>query len=119
MKSLLLLALILSASQVQSLAASRAETLVETLRMTAQPDSAMTDQEQSIAKKVQAIGPDAIPFLLRLLHDNDDEVRSLAAYTLQDFKGLTDAHLDALIDSGMGSDSSLHEPSRTSAHHAR
>ena len=99
MRSLLILALILFATPAQSLAASRAEVLVETLRKTAKPGNGIAEEEQKIAKKVQFTGPAAIPYLLRLLRDKNEDVRDLAAFTLSDMKGLTEEHLDALIES--------------------
>ncbi len=99
MKSLLILALILFATTTQSIAAARAEVLVERLRKTAKPGNGIAEEEQKIVKKVQSAGPAAIPHLLRLLRDNNEDVRDLAAFTLSDMKGLTEEHLDALIES--------------------
>ena len=55
---------------------------------------------QEVAERVMdSTGPAAIPYLLRLLHDKNEDVRDLASFTLRDIKGLTEEHLDALIES--------------------
>ena len=63
--------------------------------------------EQDTVKKLQEIGPRAIPLLLPLLRDQKQTVRELAAFTLRDMRGLTEEHLDALIGAYRRGDSSL------------
>ena len=58
------------------------QSLVDTLKKTARPGAGITDEEQEMAKKVQHIGAGAIPYLLLLLRDKNEDVRDLAAYTL-------------------------------------
>lgn len=99
MRSLLILALILFGCGPPDVRASDAKTLVKTLKATAQPGSGITQEEQEVAKKLQAVGPAAIPYLLPLLRDQNEDIRALASYTLIGMKGLTEQHLDALIES--------------------
>ncbi len=91
--------LILFSSLSETVCASEVETLVETLKKTAKPGSGITEEEQEIAKKLHATGPAAIPYLLPLLREKNKDVRELASYTLRDMEGLTEQHLDDLIDS--------------------
>lgn len=52
---------------------------------------------QNLAKKIQAQGESAVPAMIELLSAKDENVRLFAGYVLRDLKGLTEAHLDALI----------------------
>lgn len=98
-KSLLMALLIPLSSMAETVRASEAEALVETLKKTAKPGSGIAEEEQEIAKKLQATGAAAIPYLLPLLREKNEDVRDLASYTLRDMEGLTEQHLDDLIDS--------------------
>ena len=99
MRSISILALIALGLAFQNTYAADAAALVETLKRTAMPGNGITAEEQEIAKKVQVVGTAAIPYLLNLLQDKNEDVRALASYTLSDMKGLTEQHLDALIES--------------------
>lgn len=79
--------------------ASSPETLVQRLKTTANPEIGIKKEEQEIAKQLQALGARAIPHLLPLLADKNPAIRDLASYTLRDIEGLTEEHLDALMDS--------------------
>ncbi len=57
----------------------------------------ITKTEGDLARKVQSYGPEAIPFLIELLEDENQGVRQLAGYTIRDIDGLGPEHLDALI----------------------
>src|SRR5258706_2841449 len=78
---------------------SEVESVVAALKKAARPGAGITPEEQEIAKKVESFGPEAIPYLLILLRDKNEDVRSLASYTLRDVDGLTEEHLGALIES--------------------
>lgn len=78
---------------------SDAEALVGILKKAAQSGGGITEREQNAAEKLQEIGPAAIPYLLPLLREKNEGVRDLASYTLRDMKGLTEDHLDALVES--------------------
>lgn len=99
MKNWFMAFLILFSVLSETARASEVETLVETLKKTAKPGAGITEDEQEIAEKLQAIGPSTIPYLLPLLREKDKDVRDLASYTLRDMEGLTEEHLDALIES--------------------
>ncbi|MEN6426809.1 MAG: HEAT repeat domain-containing protein [Phycisphaerales bacterium] len=56
--------------------------------------------KEMTARRIRDCGPEAIPHLLALLKDDKDaEVCELTAYILRDMEGLTEEHLDALIES--------------------
>ena len=80
------------------------EPLIQRLKKTAAPGNGISPAEQDIAKQLQIIGAPAIPYLLPLLQYPDEEVRSLASYTLRDIDGLTEEHLDVLIESSRRGD---------------
>lgn len=58
----------------------------------------MDKEEQAMATALQAYGATAIPPLLAMLTSEKEAVRELAAYTLSEIDGLTDEHLDALVE---------------------
>jgi HEAT repeat protein len=87
-----------------SLQASEAEALIKQLRKVAAPGSGIGAAEQKVAQKLQKLGRPAISLLIPLLRDQDEEVRSLASYTLCDMPGLTEGDLDALIESRLRGD---------------
>jgi HEAT repeat protein len=99
MKLLIAAFLLLLVCVSRSDSAPTAQQWVETLRKAATPNDGIGKEEQKIAQQVRAAGPAAIPYLLWLLRDENEDVRELAAFTLRDIKGLTDEHLDALIES--------------------
>jgi HEAT repeat protein len=76
-----------------------AERLITKLKAVASPDRGTTQAEEEVAEELWKVGPKAVPLLLPLLKDNNEDVRELASYTLRDIEGLTEAHLDALIES--------------------
>ncbi len=53
--------------------------------------------EGDLASKVQSYGPEAIPYLIELLEDENQGVRQLAGYTIRDIAGLASDHLAPLI----------------------
>lgn len=63
----------------------------------ASSDSGIGREEQELAKVVRGYGATAIPPLLELLENDQENVRTLAAYTLRDIEGLTAEHLPALM----------------------
>ena len=54
-------------------------------------------EEEQLAVALRRYGRAAIPGLLQLLRDPTPGVRSLAAYTLRDFEGLTEAEVSPLL----------------------
>jgi hypothetical protein len=70
------------------------EELVENLKKAAHSDARTS---QTAQEAVLGAGPEAIPFLLPLLSDDDEQVRTLAGWVVSDIKGLSDEHLDILI----------------------
>ena len=78
---------------------SDVKSLVDALKKAAKPGEGIAGEEQEMAKKVQSFGSEAIPYLLLLLQDKNKDARDLASYTLRDIDGLTEQHLDALIES--------------------
>jgi len=99
MKTLFTLMLAIFGCMGRIVCASEVETLVEELKKTAKPDPGISTEGQEIAKKLQAIGAGAIPYLLPLLRDKNEAVRTLTSYVLRDVEGLTEKDLDALIES--------------------
>jgi HEAT repeat protein len=75
------------------------EVLIEKLKKAADPGRGITEEESKIARQLQAFGAEAVPPLLALLQDNNEQVRDVASYTLQDVEGLTEEHLPALVES--------------------
>jgi HEAT repeat protein len=71
---------------------------VEKLRALASDSTGISAKQGEMAKKVQALGAPAIKYLLPLLRGTNPGVRHLAAYTLRDIEGLTEKHLDALVE---------------------
>lgn len=61
-------------------------------------DSGMDEGAQALAKDIQAYGATAIPPLLAMLTSQKKAVRDLAAFTLGDIDGLTEEHLDELVE---------------------
>ncbi|MBA2271279.1 MAG: HEAT repeat domain-containing protein [Chthoniobacterales bacterium] len=84
--------------------ASDAAKLVQRLKAVAKPDVGITKKEREVAEQLQALGAKAVPLLLPLLADKNTAIRELASYTLRDIDGLTEEHLDALIDSARHGD---------------
>ncbi len=64
----------------------------------------ITDDEMETARRIQELGPAAIPYLLPLLKHRDQYVRKLASFTVRDMPGLREEHLDALIESRLKGD---------------
>ena len=64
----------------------------------ARPGLRITETGEEVAKSIQRLGPEAIPYLLPLLKHENWCVRRLTAYTLGGVDGLRDEHLDALIE---------------------
>lgn len=54
--------------------------------------------EGDLAGKVQSYGPEAIPYLIELLEDENQGVRQLAGYTIRDIAGLGPEHLEPLMN---------------------
>jgi HEAT repeat protein len=75
-------------------AAPSAEELVGNLKKAAHADARTS---QAAKEAVVDAGPEAIPFLLPLLSDDDEQVRILAGWVVSEIKGLSDEHLDILI----------------------
>lgn len=99
MNRFVLLALIVLGMPPQRVHASDVEALIGILKKAAQSGNGITKVEQQAAEKLQEIGPEAIPYLLPLLSEKSKDLRDLVSYTLRDFKGLTEEHLDTLIES--------------------
>lgn len=70
------------------------EELVENLKKAAHSD---VRTSQTAKEAVVETGPPAIPFLLPLLSDDDEKVRTLAGWVVSEIKGLSEEHLDILI----------------------
>lgn len=87
------------------LAASQTlETALSEMQTVAAAGSGITAEEQAIAALVAGFGPEAIPGLLHLLEHRSLDVHELAAYTLRDVEGLTETHLDRLIEAQLRDD---------------
>jgi HEAT repeat protein len=63
----------------------------------AAPGRGIGEPEQGLAKAIQAYGKAAIPRLLALLEDERPDTKKLAAYTLRDISGLSDADVPPLL----------------------
>ncbi|NTX54458.1 HEAT repeat domain-containing protein [Myxococcus sp. CA039A] len=61
-------------------------------------DSGIQKERQALATAIQAHGAAAIPPLLAMLDSDKVGVRVLAGYTLGDIEGLTEQHLEPLIE---------------------
>lgn len=70
------------------------EELVGNLKKAAHSDARTS---QTAKEAVVEAGPDVIPFLLPLLSDDDEQVRTLAGWVVSEIKGLSEEHLDILI----------------------
>jgi HEAT repeat protein len=55
-------------------------------------------QEQKLAEEIQRLGAPAVPALLPLLKHKERDVCGLASYILRDIDGITEEHLDLLIE---------------------
>ena len=99
MKILFTLAVMVFGCVLPSICGSEAEILVKKLKQEATAGKGVAKGGREVAEKLQAIGAGAVPYLLPLLRDKDEGVRRLASYTLRDIDGLTEQHLDALIES--------------------
>ncbi|EDY16175.1 PBS lyase HEAT domain protein repeat-containing protein [Chthoniobacter flavus Ellin428] len=97
MKAVLALVLIVLALPL-TVRASEIDTLVQQIKRTRNTSRGISDDEQKIAGKLQAIGASAIPSLLPLLRDPNQNVRDAAAYVLRDMPGLREEHLAPLIE---------------------
>lgn len=75
-------------------AASGPEELIEDLKKAAHSE---TRNSHAAIEGVLEAGPAVIPLLLPLLSHDDKEVRLLASWAVSEIKGLTDEHLDILI----------------------
>lgn len=73
------------------------DALVRRIPEVASPARGISDAEHTLATELQRLGAAAIPRLLPLLADPNEDVRDLVGYTLRDIEGLAEEHLDALI----------------------
>lgn len=81
------------------------EDIVPLIEKSAAPGPDISQEEKEIAQRIRSLGPQAIPYLLPLLKkDVKGEVRESASYILSDMTGLTEEHLDALIESRRNGD---------------
>ncbi len=55
------------------------------------------DEEQTLAKEIQAFEATAVPYMLALLESDNEAIRQFAGYVVRDLKGLTERDLDALF----------------------
>jgi HEAT repeat protein len=99
MKARIIPALLLLGWIPLDVGASEIEVLVERLKKTAKAGIGITKEEQAVAAKLQALGSMTIPYLLPLLRDRNGDIRDLTSYTLRNMEGLTEKHLDLLIES--------------------
>ncbi|MBN1507873.1 MAG: HEAT repeat domain-containing protein [Sedimentisphaerales bacterium] len=53
------------------------------IEQSACPESRITEAEEQVARSIQQLGPDAIPYLLPLLEHENEYVRKLTSYTLR------------------------------------
>lgn len=75
-------------------------TLDECLRLVGAPGTCcgISKDEQALAQRIWEIGAPAIPGLIDLLDDPNEQVRERVGYILRDIGGLNASHLPALID---------------------
>ena len=62
----------------------------------ADPGEGITSEEQAVAQRLQALGPESIDAVVDLLDDSDEHVRELAGYTIGDMRPLEPRHLEPL-----------------------
>src|SRR5688572_23938202 len=98
MRCSLMLAIITFGLMPLNSPSAEVEVLIEKLKKAADPGRGITEEESKIARQLQAFGAEAVPPLLALLQDNNEQVRDVASYTLQDVEGLTEEHLPALVE---------------------
>ena len=60
-------------------------------------DPGIGPEETKLAEAVQGYGAEAVPYLVQLLDNGNENARQLAGYTLCDIDGLKPEHLPALI----------------------
>lgn len=82
--------------------AGEIETLIQRIKNTSNTSAGISSEEQEVAKELQAIGPEAIAYLLPLLSHPNKNVREAAGYALRDMKGLKEEHLEVLTRSFQG-----------------
>ena len=99
---LVLLAVSLSAALCAGNSAERQPQLDELIHRVSQRDGrgrpGISTGESDLAKQIHAFGAQAAPSLIALLDSEKASVRELAGYVLRDLPGLSESHLDALID---------------------
>ncbi|MFP2956803.1 HEAT repeat domain-containing protein [Myxococcus sp. 1LA] len=78
--------------------------LVERIPHVADVNEGVGEAEQELATGILAHGAAAIPHLLPLLRSESEPIRGFAGYVLRDLDGLTEAHLDALIEARLHGD---------------
>jgi HEAT repeat protein len=73
------------------------EQCLAAVKTTAAPGNGITKEEVALAKAIQGYGRAAVPGLLAFLTDSGPDVRALAAYTLRDLQGLTEAEVTPIL----------------------
>ncbi|MBK7642682.1 MAG: hypothetical protein IPJ19_06460 [Planctomycetes bacterium] len=83
--------------QAPSPQVSLADLLKRIPQVTVSRDRGISDEQEILAKQLQAFEARAIPELLPLLDDSDEIVRGFVGYVLRDIRGVEEKHLDELI----------------------
>lgn len=96
-----MLALVLFAAmgQVQGAAPSLEKLLERVPEAARSSDGGISTAGEELSAQFRALGPAAIPRLLSLLENPDEDVREFAGFTLTGISGLGEEHLDLLIES--------------------
>jgi HEAT repeat protein len=86
-----------AAAQAAARSCADLKSCLAAVKNTAAPGDGITRQEMALAETIQRYGKAAAPGLLALLADPNANVRALAAYTLRDLRGLTEAETAPLL----------------------
>lgn len=84
--------------------AAKLEDIPALIEKTASPRLGVTREQEETARSIGSLGPDAIPYLLPLLKHEDEGVRRLTSCILGGMNGLTEEHLEALMESRLRGD---------------
>lgn len=103
MNAALIVALALASAPVPG-GSTSLQQLVERIPEVVDDSGGIGTDAQELASRIQAHGAAAIPYLLPLFREESEPIRDFAGYVLRDLEGLTEEHLDALIQARLHGD---------------
>ncbi|ABF90197.1 PBS lyase HEAT-like repeat protein [Myxococcus xanthus DK 1622] len=103
MNAALIVALALASAPVPG-GSTSLQQLVERIPEVVDDGGGIGTDAQELASRIQAHGAAAIPYLLPLFREESEPIRDFAGYILRDLEGLTEEHLNALIQARLHGD---------------